>query len=66
MEMNAQVTKIQTAENDLKELMAGVTRAIEKAQQAVAGRLLPHPLLARRDRMDVCREAYSWRARRRE
>ena len=36
MEMNAQVTKIQAAENDLKQLMADVTRAIEKAQQAVA------------------------------
>jgi hypothetical protein len=36
MEMNAQATKIQAAENDLKQLMADVTRAIEKAQQAVA------------------------------
>jgi cell fate (sporulation/competence/biofilm development) regulator YlbF (YheA/YmcA/DUF963 family) len=36
MEMNAQVTKIQTAENDLKQLMADVTQAIEKAQEAVA------------------------------
>jgi hypothetical protein len=36
MEMNAQATKIQAAENDLKRLMADVTRAIEKAQQAVA------------------------------
>ena len=36
MEMNAQVTKIQAAENDLKQLMAHVTRAIEKAQEAVA------------------------------
>jgi hypothetical protein len=35
--MNAQATKIQAAENDLKQLMADVTRAIEKAQQAVAG-----------------------------
>jgi len=35
MEMNAQATKLQAAENDLKELMADVTRAIEKAQQAV-------------------------------
>ena len=34
--MNAQVTKIQAAENDLKQLMADVTRAIEKAQEAVA------------------------------
>jgi hypothetical protein len=36
MEMNAQVTKIQAAENDLKQLMADVTQAIEKAQEAVA------------------------------
>jgi hypothetical protein len=36
MEMDAQVTKIQAAENDLKQLMADVTRAIEKAQEAVA------------------------------
>jgi hypothetical protein len=36
MEMNAQATKIQAAENDLKQLMADVTRAIEKAQEAVA------------------------------
>ena len=35
-EMNAQVTKIQAAENDLKQLMADVTRAMEKAQEAVA------------------------------
>ena len=34
--MNAQATKIQAAENDLKQLMADVTLAIEKAQQAVA------------------------------
>ena len=34
--MNAQVTKIQAAENDLKQLMAEVTWTIEKAQQAVA------------------------------
>ena len=35
MEMNAKATKLQAAESDLKELMADVTRAIEKAQQAV-------------------------------
>jgi hypothetical protein len=35
MEMNAQATKLQAAENDLKQLMADVTRAIEKAQEAV-------------------------------
>jgi hypothetical protein len=36
MEMNAQSTKLQAAENDLKQLMADVTRAVEKAQEAVA------------------------------
>ena len=36
MEMNAQATKIQAAENNLKQLMADVTRAMEKAQEAVA------------------------------
>jgi hypothetical protein len=36
MEMNAEATKLQAAENDLKQLMADVTRTIEKAQQAVA------------------------------
>jgi hypothetical protein len=35
MAMYAQETKLQAAENDLKELMADVTRATEKAQQAV-------------------------------
>ena len=34
--MKAQATKVQSAENDLKELMADVTRAMEKAQEAVA------------------------------
>jgi hypothetical protein len=36
MEMNAQATKLQAAEHDLKQLMADVTRAMEKAQEAVA------------------------------
>ena len=36
MEMNFQATKLQAAENDLKQLMADVTRAMEKAQEAVA------------------------------
>ena len=36
MEMNAQAMNLQDAENDLKELMADVTRAMEKAQEAVA------------------------------
>ena len=35
METNAQETKLQAAENDLNELMADVTRAMEKAQEAV-------------------------------
>jgi hypothetical protein len=34
MEMNA--PKLQAAEHDLKQLMADVTRAMEKAQEAVA------------------------------
>jgi len=33
--MNAHPTKLQAAETDLKQLMADVTRAMEKAQQAV-------------------------------
>jgi hypothetical protein len=36
MEMNAQATKLQAAENDLRQLMADVARAMEKAQEAVA------------------------------
>jgi hypothetical protein len=35
MKMDAQATTLQTAENDLKQLMADVTRAMEKAQDAV-------------------------------
>ena len=34
--MNRKATKGQDAENDLKQLMADVTRAMEKAQEAVA------------------------------
>ena len=34
--MNAHPTKLQAAETDLKQLMADVTRAMEKAQEAVA------------------------------
>ena len=34
--MNAQEPKLEDAENDLKQLMADVTRAMEKAQEAVA------------------------------
>ena len=36
MEMNAQATKLQAAENDLKQLITDVTRTMEKAQEAVA------------------------------
>jgi hypothetical protein len=36
MEMNAQAPKLEAAENDLKQLMDDVTRAMEKAQEAVA------------------------------
>lgn len=36
MEPNEQATELQVAENDLKRLMADVTRAMEKAQEAVA------------------------------
>ena len=32
----AEATKLQAAENDLKQLMTDVTRAMEKAQEAVA------------------------------
>jgi hypothetical protein len=34
--MNAEATKLQAVENDLKQLMADVTRAMEKAQEALA------------------------------
>jgi hypothetical protein len=35
-EMKGQATKLQAAEDELKQLMADVTRAMEKAQDAVA------------------------------
>ena len=34
--MDVQATRLQAVENDLKQLMADVTRAMEKAQEAVA------------------------------
>jgi hypothetical protein len=34
--MNAEAPKLQAVENDLKQLMADVTRAMEKAQEAMA------------------------------
>ena len=33
--MNARATKLQAAEDELKQLMANVSRAMEKAEQAV-------------------------------
>jgi hypothetical protein len=45
MEMNAQAPKLQAAENDLKQLMTDVSRAMEKAQQAVA-RIASNPAAA--------------------
>jgi hypothetical protein len=36
MEMNAQATKLQAAEDELKRLMADVNRAMKKAEEAVA------------------------------
>jgi hypothetical protein len=36
MEMKAKATKIQSSENELKQLMADVSLAMEKAQEAVA------------------------------
>jgi len=38
--MNARATKLQAAEDELKQLMANVSRAMEKAQEAV-GRIAP-------------------------
>jgi hypothetical protein len=35
MKMNAQATKLQAAENELKQLMSNVTQAMEKAQDAI-------------------------------
>ena len=34
--MNPQTTKLQAVESDLKQLMVDVTRATEKAQEAIA------------------------------
>ena len=36
MNENEQATKLETAQSDLKQLMADVSRAMEKAQEAVA------------------------------
>jgi hypothetical protein len=40
MKVNSQKTKLEAAENDLKQLMVNVTRAMEKAQEAI-GRIAP-------------------------
>ena len=45
MTMNSQETKLQAAENDLKQLMANVTRAMEKAHEAV-GRIASKAVVA--------------------
>src|SRR6516162_7091416 len=42
MKMNARATKLQAAEDDLKQLMADVTRAMEKAHE-VAARIASKP-----------------------
>ena len=34
--MNEQATKLETVDNNLKQLMADVSRAMEKAQEAIA------------------------------
>ena len=36
VDVRAQPTKLEVAENELKQLMADVTRAMEKAQKAIA------------------------------
>jgi hypothetical protein len=45
MKMNAQATKLETAENDLKQLMADVTRAMTKAEEAI-GRIASQTMVA--------------------
>ncbi len=43
--MNTQPTKLQSVENELKQLMADVARAMEKAQDALA-RIAPKTAIA--------------------
>jgi hypothetical protein len=43
MKTKTQATELQAAENDLKQLMADVTRAVEKAEEAVAKMAPPRP-----------------------
>jgi hypothetical protein len=45
MKMNVQATKLEAAENELKQLMTNVTRAMEKAQEAV-GRITSQAVAA--------------------
>jgi hypothetical protein len=45
MKMNARATKLEAAENELKQLMTNVSRAMEKAQEAV-GRIAPQAVAA--------------------
>jgi len=47
--MNAEATKLQAAENDLKQLMADVTQAMEKAQEAVAREPSSYAATVKRD-----------------
>lgn len=49
--MNAQAPKLEDAENDLKQLMADVTRAMEKAQEAVGRHCHSNAGLVRTDRI---------------
>jgi hypothetical protein len=45
MEMKAQATKLQAAEDELKRLMADVNRAMRKAEEAIA-RIAPNEAAA--------------------
>jgi hypothetical protein len=58
MKMNAQETNLQAAENDLKQLMANVTRAIEKAQEAV-GRITSKGVVATAETESATSSRYS-------
>lgn len=45
IKMNARATKLEAAENELKQLMTNVSRAMEKAQEAV-GRIAAQAVAA--------------------
>ena len=51
--MNTQVTKLQAAENDLKELMADMTRAIRLGGLVPQADISPNEADSRFDRADV-------------